>query len=171
DGLSRRTERGRHYLSNFTLPKLSQKIFAYLNRKGKNLKHFDQDGINVVMAGRWQLLDPRWNVSLSSTTNFGTGVKRTDKDIKFYQEEFKTNPYIIHFTSRYKPWHTGIKNTDALVTFYYQQPHRERFFYYLKKSQWFQSIYAHSWILYRKLVLFSQYKLPRRIKLHFGKTH
>ncbi|RYG01724.1 MAG: glycosyltransferase family 8 protein [Chitinophagaceae bacterium] len=149
----------------------SSKILAYLQSNSERLKHFDQDGINVVIAGNWRLLDPRWNVSLSSVLNFGEGTERTIEEVNYYQGEFKANPYIIHFTSRYKPWHLGLNNKDALVTFYYQQPYRDRFFHYLRKSQWFRGIYFFSWITYRRIVLFSQYKLPRRIKIQLGQSH
>jgi hypothetical protein len=39
------------------------------------------------------------------------------------------DPYIRHFTSRFKPWH-----------FVYKEPARLRFFYYLKQSRWFGDV-------------------------------
>jgi lipopolysaccharide biosynthesis glycosyltransferase len=145
---------------------VGEKIFDHLRR---NPDCLDQDGINAVIAGNWLLLDPRWNVSLSSVVKFGEELLLEKDEIDYYRQEFRINPFIIHFTSCYKPWHTGSKNKEALNVFYYDQSYRERYFYYLRQSGWFNKAYSLYWVKYRKLILFFQYKLQRRIKLFFNK--
>jgi len=149
---------------------LTARIFDYLNANGDRLKHFDQDGINAIMAGNWVLLDPRWNVSLSSVPNFGDGLQLSREEKEKRRQQIRNSPYIIHYTSKHKPWHSGFNKPDALVTFYFDQKFRERFFYYLKKSGWFNKLKETYWIGFRKAVLFGQYKLPRRIRIAFSKA-
>ena len=147
--------------------KLKDLIFEYLQQNFTSKELFDQDGINVIISGRWKILDPRWNVTLSSLSTFGRFLKLKEEEVNWYLNEFKNNPFIVHFTSKHKPWQTGHKNKEALTVFYYDQPYRERYFYYLYQSGWFSKGRSMYWINHRKLVLFFEYKLPRRMKLFF----
>ncbi|RYZ28517.1 MAG: glycosyltransferase family 8 protein [Chitinophagaceae bacterium] len=142
-----------------------RRIFDYLNEKGNALKHNDQEGINVVIGGNWHLLDPRWNVTLSSINCFGKELNAADNTINFYKDQFRSNPFVIHFTSRHKPWHTGSGNKEALNSFYYDQPYFNRFFFYLRKSRWFNPFRFQFWLQRRKAVLALEYKLPRKLSL------
>jgi len=144
-------------------------IFNYLNANSDHLQHFDQDGINVVIGGKWKLLDPQWNVSLSSIANFGQALSLNPTELASLRERITKNPYIIHFTSKHKPWHTGHKIKEALNVFYYDQPYRERYFYYLYQSGWFSKTFSRCWITHRKMILFLEYKLARRVKLSLAK--
>jgi lipopolysaccharide biosynthesis glycosyltransferase len=147
---------------------LKASIFKFLNDNCKDLINYDQDGINYQIKGQWKVLDPCWNVTLSSVANFGEGLALNRSEIEKYKEQFRRKPFIIHFTSRHKPWHTGYKNKEALNAFYYDQPYRERYFHYLSQSGWFTKVYALYWINHRKMILFFEYKLPRRMKLFFS---
>jgi lipopolysaccharide biosynthesis glycosyltransferase len=150
--------------------KLKDLIFEYLQKNFTSKELFDQDGINVIVSGRWKTLDPRWNITLSSLSTFGRFLKLKEEEVNWYLDEFKKNPFIIHFTSKHKPWHTGHKNKEALTVFYYDQFYRERYFYYLGESGWFNKAYSRFWINHRKMILFLEYKLPRKIKTHFSKN-
>ncbi len=152
-------------LSYWRANKVSSKIFNYLALNVTTLKHFDQDGINAVIAGKWKLLNPRWNVSLSSVAVFGKELNLTQEKLEWYREKFFKNPYIIHYTSRHKPWHTGHKNREALTVYYFDQYYRNRYFYYLQKSGWFGGAKFRAWALYRKFILAVEFKLPRRLGL------
>jgi lipopolysaccharide biosynthesis glycosyltransferase len=143
---------------------IKSKIFAYLAEHHQYLINNDQEGINVIVAGNWKLLDPKWNVTLSSIACISEDGNTDVNKI----ESLRDDPYIIHFTSPHKPWHTGHKNANALNSFYYDQSFRSRYFHYVNQSGWFNKLYSHYWINHRRMVLFLEYKLPRRMKLLFS---
>lgn len=109
-----------------------------------SLPEGDQDAINIVVAGAWGLLDPKWNVQLSGVEAYGRFLKRfsdlSELETQKTCAELLRDPYIIHFTLRIKPWH-----------FICREPARGRFFYYLKESHWFPdignmtSLVEHTW--------------------------
>lgn len=138
---------------------LKTTVFDYLR---KNERALDQDGINIAVRGNWKLLDPRWNVTLSSLGIYGERLSMTQTEIEVRREEIRRHPYIIHFTSRHKPWHSGTGNKEALTSFYYDQKFINRYFDYLERSGWYNYPYFWCWKTYRKLVLFFEFKLPRR---------
>lgn len=45
---------------------LSDRAFAFLDRHSQTLSFPDQDALNIVAAGRWGRLDPRWNIQTSN---------------------------------------------------------------------------------------------------------
>lgn len=49
--------------------------------------YYDQDALNIVLAGRWHVLSHRWNLQNPTITD-------ENKD-----------PFIIHYTGPNKPWH------------------------------------------------------------------
>ncbi len=55
-----------------------------------NWEYNDQDGLNVVLNGQCQFLDPRWNAT--TTRLQGNAVD---------------HPVFIHFTGQEKPWHVS----------------------------------------------------------------
>jgi lipopolysaccharide biosynthesis glycosyltransferase len=62
---------------------------TYLRRNRRRVFFWDQEALNVALAGRWQKLDPRWN------RNAGWERKETSAQ----------NPaWIVHFTGSLKPW-------------------------------------------------------------------
>ena len=97
------------------------------------LSEADQEALNVVIAGTWGLLDPKWNVQLSGVEDYARFLRQfsnlSNLEMQQTRDELLHDPYIIHFTGRVKPWH-----------FAYKEPARLRFFYYLKQSRWFGDI-------------------------------
>lgn len=140
---------------------ISEKILSFIQR---NSRH-DQDGINVVINGSWKVVHPKWNVTLSSLANFGEHLPMKPQDIEATRQELRSDPNVIHFTSRHKPWHHGRGNFEALNSFYYDQRFINRFYFYLGKSKWYSFADFTRRNLYRKAVLFFEYKLPRRLKI------
>lgn len=65
---------------------------------------YDQDALNVVYAGRWQALHPRWNTQCSFWVWSDWAQEVFDKE---ELEEARTDPGILHFEgpSLNKPWH------------------------------------------------------------------
>lgn len=92
--------------------------------RGGNLPWFDQDALNMVFAGRWQQLHPRWNAQNSlwvwqewAQDVFGADALR----------EATTSPAILHFEgpSLNKPWH-----------YLCSHPWREQYRRTLAKTPW-----------------------------------
>lgn len=107
---------------------VGQKVLAHLSRnKGQLNLHGNQEGFNAVLAGEWEMLDPRWNVIFQFYAPEHYEKDNTGKGSSLSREEVVEDPYIIHFTSKqYKPWHPDCKH-----------PERDRFHRYLRESQWF----------------------------------
>jgi lipopolysaccharide biosynthesis glycosyltransferase len=99
------------------------------------LPESDQDAINILVAGRWGLLDPKWNVQLSVVNEFGHFLKRSldlsDDEMRHRCDDLVRDPHIIHYTGLLKPWHLACT-----------EPLRSRFFHYLALCGWFDAVYG-----------------------------
>jgi lipopolysaccharide biosynthesis glycosyltransferase len=62
----------------------------------------DQDVLNVVLAGQWEALDPRWNV----TTAFYVPLRNSPYSPQIIDQVLQ-DPFIVHFTTAAKPWGNG----------------------------------------------------------------
>jgi lipopolysaccharide biosynthesis glycosyltransferase len=91
--------------------------------------HFtDQDGFNVVAAGHWQMLDPRWNVAISLLGQYGHWLDLSPAGRKAAQAELLKSAFVLHFTTK-KPWRLS-----------YNDQLKARFDHYLQKSGWFNRL-------------------------------
>lgn len=75
---------------------------ACLREHEVNVRWWDQYALNVVLAGAWREIDPRWNQGVHAYS-FPTW-----RESPFEREMFaamRTEPWIVHFTSQEKPWH------------------------------------------------------------------
>jgi lipopolysaccharide biosynthesis glycosyltransferase len=82
----------------------------------------DQYALNVVLSGRWGQLDARWNQG-SHIFSYPTW-SRSPFDRETF-EQLRDDPYIIHFTTRYKPWMVSCLH-----------PLRKQFFEYVDRTEW-----------------------------------
>jgi lipopolysaccharide biosynthesis glycosyltransferase len=82
----------------------------------------DQDGINIVLAGKWKELNPRWNQT--HVVHSFTSPQAPPYDPQLYADLIH-HPYIIHYTSRPKPWSKDCTH-----------PQSDRFFKYLDQTAW-----------------------------------
>ncbi len=78
--------------------------------------------MNVVLAGRWGTLDPRWNQG-SHVYGYPTGDRSPYDQATF--ERLRSDPFIVHFTTRYKPWVASCRH-----------PLRKLFFEYVDQTDW-----------------------------------
>jgi lipopolysaccharide biosynthesis glycosyltransferase len=65
------------------------------------LRTFDQDALNAVLAGRWRLLDPRWQVqprALELSRSVTPHLDRRGRQL------LRCDPWVVHFSGRLKPW-------------------------------------------------------------------
>jgi len=95
---------------------VSARAFIYLDAARQYLRWHDQEALNVVLAGDWDELDSRWNVTMHTV--------RTSADTRRHAELIK-NPYIVHFNSARKPW-----QTDFSLGF------QDLFYHYLDTTAW-----------------------------------
>lgn len=82
----------------------------------------DQDALNIVLAGRWAEIEPRWNQVHPVHLVPSWRESHYDEDAFFAA---LNAPCIVHFTSRPKPWSYGCTH-----------PNRDLFFEYLQHTDW-----------------------------------
>jgi len=75
-----------------------------------------------VLAGRWKQLDPRWNQG-SIVFTFPTW-EQSPYDVQTFSR-LRSEPYIVHFTTRDKPWRPLCHH-----------PFSTEFFQYLDRTEW-----------------------------------
>lgn len=89
--------------------RLSQRAMELVNNPTWRPLFGDQDTLNFLVAGRFELLDPRWNVMPVSVIQ---GVL----DFTFhgeryvpmpYQRSLERSPWIMHYATEVKPWTTS----------------------------------------------------------------
>lgn len=102
----------------------------------------DQDVLNILCNGKIKYIDGRWNVEWEHLTGEGKEILIDDvrKDTLNYLDE----PYIIHFTSPFKPW---------------QHPENEY-------AEWFWK-YARNTIFYEE-ILFTNIHTTKLVEDIFG---
>ncbi len=108
-----------------------EKAFAFLETYFP--RFVDQDALNVVLAGRWGLLDPKWNVTQAfyvaqPKCPYGPEVIRN----------VVSDPYILHFTGSPKPWTNGAAPS--------LHPGAEFFFHYGRRTAWAWTIRGRRWL-------------------------
>ena len=67
-------------------------------------KGADQEALNVATSGTWLPLDPTWNQQTPMLDNQHGAHLFFDADAI---DEARTDPAIVHFQTRPKPWHRG----------------------------------------------------------------
>jgi lipopolysaccharide biosynthesis glycosyltransferase len=79
-------------------------ITRFVASRHGDLTWFDQDALNVVFAGRWRALAPRWN-AMNSLWTWTEWAEEAHGAAEVY--EAMTNPAILHFEGPAvcKPWH------------------------------------------------------------------
>ncbi|MCO5321153.1 MAG: glycosyltransferase family 8 protein [Microthrixaceae bacterium] len=64
----------------------------------------DQEALNVALSGRWEALTPTWNQQTPLLSDHhGAHLIFSEGEI----DEARSDPAIVHFQTRPKPWHRG----------------------------------------------------------------
>jgi lipopolysaccharide biosynthesis glycosyltransferase len=95
---------------------------ALLRTHREHVRFCDQYALNVLFAGQWQPLDPRWN------QNSNLWAWRGAQDCAFAPElwrQMRNDPWIVHFTWTRKPWHYRAAH-----------PYRRAFFRVVDRTAW-----------------------------------
>jgi lipopolysaccharide biosynthesis glycosyltransferase len=101
---------------------LPRKLLSCLEDNREHVRWWDQYALNVVLSERWGKLDIRWNQG-SHAYAYPTW-SRSPFDRESF-EQLRDDPYIIHFTTRYKPWLASCLH-----------PRRKEFFAYVDRTDW-----------------------------------
>jgi lipopolysaccharide biosynthesis glycosyltransferase len=133
--------------------------FEYVRSRGDAMVFNDQDALNYILAGKWKPLDRRWNVP-PKVKNYekwdDTPFKRSIQDkISMLQRD----PYIIHFIGGDKPWMYGVK-----------VPWQDRYFQYLRESEWFANKIEWKWWRLQKAASYSANQATRFLRGWFDET-
>lgn len=74
---------------------VTARAFDYLHRYHEQVFFLDQEALNVVLAGQWEALDPRWN--------WNPVIDRV-LTYRRIRDQLTGDPWIVHFTGNLKPW-------------------------------------------------------------------
>lgn len=109
-------------LDAWRIADLPRKMLVCLERNQQHVHWWDQYALNVVLAGRWGQLDPRWN---QGSHIFAYPDWTTSPYDRETYHRLRDDPYIVHFTTRYKPWKVSCLH-----------PQRKLFFEYVDRTDW-----------------------------------
>ena len=99
---------------------ISRKLFDCLRENREHVWCWDQYALNVVFAGNWKPLEPKWNQGTHVYEYPNAEATPIDSD-QFL--EMRERPSIVHYTTEYKPWQHR-----------QYHPQRELFFDHLDKT-------------------------------------
>ena len=64
----------------------------------------DQDALNVVLSGRHQFMDPRWNQMTAIYWYDDAAASPYDQETF---DQLQADPFVVHYSGRPKPWEEG----------------------------------------------------------------
>jgi lipopolysaccharide biosynthesis glycosyltransferase len=111
-------------LDHWRRERYAEKMLACLRDHREHVLWWDQYALNVVMAGRWRALDPRWNQGAHVYAYPNWESSPLDQET-FVQ--LQKAPWIVHFCSPSKPWQ-----------YFCRHPFTSDFRKCLKRTQWKQ---------------------------------
>ncbi|POD95604.1 glycosyl transferase family 8 [Pectobacterium odoriferum] len=97
-------------IEQWMLNDIEKKTNDIIEKSNGKLKYYDQDALNISIAGKIRKLDSKWNYLF-------TWMKDDIKENYFYNKA--RLPFFIHFTGSRKPWyreHSGL--SQNLYVFY-----------------------------------------------------
>jgi lipopolysaccharide biosynthesis glycosyltransferase len=97
-------------------------LLRCLSDNKEHVLWWDQYALNVVLCGKWQVLDPRWN-QMSRIFKFPSWEQSPVDEMTF--QAIKDDPYIVHFSSIPKPWQARCRH-----------PRREEYLACLDRTAW-----------------------------------
>ncbi len=101
---------------------LSNQMLECLSCHRQHVRWWDQYALNVVLAGKWRPINPRWNQGSHIYVYRGWDESPYDRDT---HDNVRNDPHIVHFTTRHKPWKISCLH-----------PRRGEFFKYLDRTEW-----------------------------------
>jgi lipopolysaccharide biosynthesis glycosyltransferase len=102
--------------------RVAERVMDYLWHHWEDVVFLEQEGLNVVLAGKWGELDPRWNQNAGVSGRSFYKPKHMDETT---YERVVRDPWIVHFTGSLKPW-----------SVYGDSRSRALYFSYLDRTPW-----------------------------------
>lgn len=78
----------------------SEKAFSFISSKRHLMKYLDQCVVNAICHGYIKELSVKWNMMVPFFMKRPPVVEEQRENL----EKYISNPYIIHYTTEYKPW-------------------------------------------------------------------
>ncbi|GAB4382606.1 MAG: glycosyltransferase family 8 protein [Elainellaceae cyanobacterium] len=100
----------------------AEKAIDIIRNNPEEMLFADQDALNIVLAGQWGELDPRWN-QMHAVHDYQSWQESLYSEEVF--QDVVQHPHIIHFTTPPKPWSKGCNH-----------PEQKLFFQYLDMTAW-----------------------------------
>jgi lipopolysaccharide biosynthesis glycosyltransferase len=100
----------------------AEKMLDCLRAHREHILWWDQYALNIVLAGRWRMLDPRWN------QNAHIYAFPSWRNSPLDRESFhlvRSTPWIVHFCSPSKPWQC-----------FCHHPYTRQFYRCLDRTDW-----------------------------------
>lgn len=101
---------------------LAEQMLECLDRNSSHVRWWDQYVLNVVLAGKWKMIDPCWNQG--SHMYSYRDWQESPYDAETF-DRIRDEPYIIHYTTDRKPWKLSCVH-----------PRRAEFYEYLDRTEW-----------------------------------
>lgn len=101
---------------------IAERAIEVTRNNSESILFADQDALNIVLAGQWGELDPRWN-QVHAVYDYDSWSESPYSETVF--DNVVHHPHIIHFTTPPKPWSKGC-----------QHPRKQLFFQYLDMTAW-----------------------------------
>ena len=99
----------------------SGKALSFISSKRYLLKYVDQCVINAICHGYIKELSVKWNMIVPFFMKLPPVVEEQRENL----EQYVSNPYIIHYTTEYKPWFKECKH-----------PYKSEYWKYQSLSPW-----------------------------------
>lgn len=109
-------------LKKWRIDNIGSKVVEFIEQNKQYVRDHDQDGLNGVLAGQWEELDPRWN-QMPRIYTYSSWQESPYKEEVY--DALLHDPYLIHYTTPPKPWQRGCKHPNAAI-----------FFHYLDRTAW-----------------------------------
>jgi lipopolysaccharide biosynthesis glycosyltransferase len=116
--------------------RLAQRVMEYTASHAEYIQWADQDGLNAVLAKRWSVISPRWNISSHFYYNEVTPDNATYDYLVSNRQALLDRPGIIHYTGPDKPW-----------SYRTNHPAEQRWISTLRRSGWFSDSAFRLWQL------------------------
>lgn len=107
-------------LDKWRADQIAERVLEYIGNH-PDLPFPDQDAINIVLANQWKEISPLWN-QIHIVHVFEPHESPYDESI---YSDLVEKPYVIHYTSRPKPWGKDCTHPQA-----------DRYFKYLDQTAW-----------------------------------
>lgn len=103
--------------------RIARRVLEFSHRHARILRFAEQDGLNVLLAGRWRAVDLSWNAQMGTLRSMPRfPAERFPPEVLARRLELMEQPRLIHFCGD-RPWRSGLRNR-----------HRGRFFHALRDS-------------------------------------